>query len=375
MVIAIIAILVSLLLPAVQQAREAARRSQCQNNLKNIGLALHNYHSTYKRFPAARAGTTRNPPGNAPNPGPNGNAAHNGNRLSAFVPLMPFLDQTALWNEVSHPLNVDRNGNPHTPPFNPMGPRPWNGNYGPWRYQTATLLCPSDDAPVTGQADTNYGVCWGDNGMGNYQNWNQNPENRRNASNRGVFGDKVWRGIRSMRDGTVNTLLVGENGRFAGGIRLFQAGVAGRRAYGEAIFQDPFTSCLAEVTDPDNPGFYSDAGSTAVPYLFPRGTRWCDGSPVFTGFNTTLPPNSASCVETGGRWNDAQRNVISAGSYHSGGVQVTLGDGSVRFISDSIDTADPDGDGDRSVVVSGRSNYGIWGALGSRAGGEVVKEF
>src|SRR5438270_6004969 len=87
-VIAIIAVLVALLLPAVQQAREAARRSQCKNNLKQIGLALHNYHDIFNLFPSASGGTDQG-------------AKNNGDRLSGIVMLLPHLDQAPLWNQIS----------------------------------------------------------------------------------------------------------------------------------------------------------------------------------------------------------------------------------------------------------------------------------
>src|SRR5215472_14104584 len=94
-VIAIIAVLVALLLPAVQQAREAARRAQCKNNMKQLGLALHNYHDVATVFPFEAGGTGWSGPGTG-----------NWGRLSGLVLLTPYLDQQGLWNQISTPMTV-----------------------------------------------------------------------------------------------------------------------------------------------------------------------------------------------------------------------------------------------------------------------------
>src|SRR5690606_35651696 len=111
-VIAIIGVLVALLLPAVQQAREAARRMQCSNNLKQMGLALHNYHDTYGSFPPRATGTTH---------GPNGDS-HNNGRLNGLIPLLPFLEQGAMYDRIA-------TGDGTRAPFGPatwIGWEPWN---------------------------------------------------------------------------------------------------------------------------------------------------------------------------------------------------------------------------------------------------------
>ena len=363
-VIAIIAILVSLLLPAVQQAREAARKAQCQNNLKQLGLALHNYDSTFKTFPSPMGGTQPHVPAYVED-----NTLSNRGILSYLVPLMPYMDQTALWNTISRPYVAGSRT------FPPMGPQAggWSYDdgaavYQPWLHQTASLLCPSDGARLQGAGDTNYACNWGDNGLGNGQV---------NNNARGAFmsrpwgGDRnanVYLGLRDLKDGTTSTILLGEIGR-SDGSRSYQG--TAMVGVGGTPINTPQT-CLDAAADPSNPGRYPTTGAITASGNGSqhRGGEWHCGSLLATGFNTILPPNGPSCTHKGqdgnGWWVFDTESVMSAGSYHSGGVQVVMGDGSVQFINDTINAGDPT----RAMVTSGKSPYGIWGALGTRNGGE-----
>ncbi len=363
-VIAIIAILVSLLLPAVQQAREAARKSQCQNNLKQLGLAMHNYHSQWSVFPSASGGTT-------------GSNSNNG-KLGFLPPLTPFLDQNAMWTQIS---------NPSTGPAFGGGEMNRTGvtSFAPWDFQIASLLCPSDGTPVVGNGDTNYGLNFGDNGL--------HPDTDKvkayiRGRGMGIVQHSGTSGLNCLgfkdaRDGTVNTLLLGESGRtddkrsFIGavavGVNLQWSGPETDSTY--AAFNDPYSTCIndtANVIDPDQPGFYLSEGDST------RGKAWATANAEYSsGFHTISPPNGPSCVRTPvGDPNNNNRfgkGILAPTSYHTGGVQFCLVDGSVKFISDTVDTGDLMNDADN--VVSGRSPYGVWGGLGTRAGGEAGGEF
>lgn len=141
--------LVGLLLPAVQAAREAARRMSCSNHFKQIGLGIHNYHSAYRNLPTHATGTYV-PGGRDPwdvNPG---RAVSNNMRLSFWVGLLPFLEQQALWEPISSPLSINSNGTPKSPPWQAMGPHPDRVQYPPWATELETLRCPTTTATTRG---------------------------------------------------------------------------------------------------------------------------------------------------------------------------------------------------------------------------------
>jgi len=338
-VIAIIAILVALLLPAVQQAREAARRSSCKNNLKQLGLALHNYHDVVNVFPYLKGGT-----GWAGN-----DTTGNWDRLSGMVSLLPYVDQEPLSNQISGSW-VDVTN--FRWPAN--GPVPWKGNYLPWRMQLPVLRCPSDERLRGGIAKNNYAFCLGDGIRDNH--WN---DARRV---RGMFMFRRSLNMASMKDGSSNTILMGEM-CLDSGTRDVQGNVAMRMGIG--IENNP---ALCLQTANLNKKYYNPG----VEIWALRGDRWTDGNPSHSGFNTILPPNSPSCAHGG--W-DGDWGIYSAGSRHPAGVHCLMGDGAVRFISDSIDSGNKAAPDPGHPLMRGPSPYGIWGRLGTRAGNETIGEF
>jgi len=392
-VIAIIGVLIALLLPAVQAAREAARRMQCSNKLHQIGIAVHNYHDTYiSAFPAGTqayfAGTDAT----------SGTNKRFGERISGFIALMPYLEQTALYQSIVsgsygvtfntvaveglYDADVDDPDNPGTTIVQNQGDF---ASVSVSTYMHSTLdpmICPSDGGGRSkgsnDQSRSNYRLCNGDYAVtwGGIQSDNAAVTLPANTTpvetvNRGAFGMHVWNGFHSITDGTSNTLLASE--------RCIETNArqAKQTIYGTA--QTGPSTCYA-LKGPNG-----NLGTTATPLSGNghSGKRWSDGHPYFTGFNTILPPNAASCDVV----DSNNRTIITPSSFHPGGVNVALVDASVKFCSDTVDYQSANGralsagatnpwdtwhvvkDG-AALLDSGRSGHGVWGAMGSRNGGE-----
>ncbi len=157
-VIAIIGVMVGLLLPAVQAAREAARRMQCGNNFKQIGLGLHNYHAAYNKLPSPCSGTGFINTGSA--------TLTNRQRMSGLVAILPMIEQQALWEQISNPQVG----------FSAMGSEPTSNTYDPWRTRVSSFRCPSDPTLRTDFGETNYAFCYGDGGRWVGAAWDQNDD-------------------------------------------------------------------------------------------------------------------------------------------------------------------------------------------------------
>jgi prepilin-type N-terminal cleavage/methylation domain-containing protein len=337
-VIAIIGILVALLLPAIQAAREAARRTQCVNNLKQLGISLHNYHDTYKVFPAGMGGTTGPGWGTCELPGPGGN--HTGG-MSPYVSMLPFMEQDPLYQEIVNPY-------PAATPWAAWGPYPMQASYPPWQAQLPGLLCPSD--PGASQTGGIGRVCYA-HSRGDSINNNTGLKNPR-----GLFGQWSFLGMRDVVDGTSTTIALSEVSIYTA-LNKLKGGYA---IVASGLNTNP-GQCLARM-NPD--GITLNGVDTSSHYNM-SGLYWPAGFPIIQGFTTVLPPNTARCAPAKGEWN---WGVFPPQSFHPGGVNGCMTDGSTRFFADSIDS----GNLAAAEVGTGSSPYGVWGAIGSKDGAESV---
>ena len=317
-VIAIIAVLIALLLPAVQAAREAARRAQCVNSLKQLGLALANYEGSQGVLPpsvvVAKSG-----------------AGFWSNGWSINGRLLPYLEQGSAFDAANFTLNYSTADNATVS-----------------QMVIASYICPSERRPEPKATAT------GRMGVASY-NWNVGDWYvfggvGVGAQNRGAFGPNRSRRLAEFTDGLSNTVWSSE-------VRTYQ---------------NLLTKCtLSTVTDPNAVPSPTADPYTAVPeYRSGACTindhahaEWVDGAALETGFTTAWPPNKAilggptmvdvDIVGVGEKSGGPTFAAITSRSYHPGGVDSLLGDGSVRFIKSTIDG-------------------NTWRALGSAAGGEVI---
>lgn len=323
-VIAIIAILIALLLPAVQQAREAARRTQCKNNLKQIGVALHNYHDVHSMFPQGKV-VDRNVRYNGC-PG-----WVNGSGFSWRVMILPMIEQSALYN-----THVRDDSGMYTCSIFANGAA---NRLVLLRTSLPAYLCPSDATFFVGsEKPTNYP---GIGGSAPNSHGDRDPQN--------VSGILTFRGasFRDIVDGTSNTAMVGEIhrgvlfNRYSGG----PDNITGQRCKWWAA-ESGF--CAADTFHPPNaanPTKGNNQGQTA-----PQ-----NGAANETGCISGQGPcaDQVSWVDDVAPDEPGARGLSSA---HTGGAQVLLGDGSVRFVSDNISLT-------------------IWRGVGTMANGEILGEF
>ncbi len=299
-VIAIIAILVALLLPAVQQAREAARRTQCKNNLHQLGIAIHNYHDTYGCIPIADVDGSSNP-------------------VSAHARLLPYIEQDNLYKLVD--FNVPYNHANNTVARNTELP---------------AFRCPSDPTRLPAAVGGRNNYYWNaGSGIVMYSSGAAGQP----SSNGIVFHNTRIR-FNDITDGLSNT-----------------AGMS------EKLTGDGNNGISTPVVDTYRPGTYPNTpdeamqqcNATNVSDLSLQGYSnvggpWLQQYHSTNQYNHVLPPNGRSCMFPPGRI------ATTANSQHTGGVQILLCDGSVRFVTENLDLK-------------------IWRSLGSRDGAEVLGEF
>ncbi len=280
-VIAIIAILIALLLPAVQQAREAARRSTCKNNMKQLGLALHNYHDTHGVFPPGQvangdcASGNSNPPATAMN-------------MNGLVLLLPFLDQAPLYKTLNFNLAFDD----HVQGSIPLSGGNATTNAARVNRVMTAFNCPSDPGPIGSSTSTTYNLPGGSpihRTNYDFSTYRQhdicNYWVRRGASTRTMFEDGSKCRIRDITDGTTNTVMLAETRK----------------------------SCCGN-------------GNNA---------SWAGRGWVQIGLSLrAAPPNTT--VRSGTEFAPRLGDWGWTGSWHVGGCHIALADGSVRFVSENM---------------------------------------
>ena len=319
-VIAIIAVLIALLLPAVQQAREAARRTQCKNHLKQLGLALNNYHDTHGTLPPGRLRSLVDGQGRC---------------FSAYAHLLPFLDAATLYQR------IDFNQSPEDA-----------GNSAALDQTIPFFLCPSDQfRKLQGtNAVHNYPLCTG-------TTYPLSPRNPGGVPITGVFYENSSVRFGDIPDGSSQTVCISETIKSEGGPTTWD-GVSKTNGFVLTQGNDNAT------TGPELTDYASQCHGAGLVLQQTRGSRWLIGAPGHSMYNHLRVPNSFDIDCRGGlphsiRWNavwDRLSLNVAARSRHVGGVHALFVDGHVQFTSENIDVR-------------------VWQAVGSRNGGEVVGEF
>jgi len=353
-VIAIIAVLIALLLPAVQAAREAARRSQCVNNMKQLGLAAANYHESKDCFASGGLNLTRG--------STNALAGTPYSSWSCFAYMLPQMEQGALYNAANFAMGTGQG--------DALGS---SVNSTVIKTQLKNMLCPSDSGPVQGgnmNGPSPTEQAPGDNYFGSVGSSLEYAGNQTSGPPNGVYqymGNTI--GVRDIRDGTSNTVAFGEfrigdfntskvtiptdvadaSSSAPSGITRNTVSMnmpAGATAGGANIITW-LTSCKSALT----------TASTQRSFV---GDTWAFGIMGRGMGNLVMPPNAPypGCLDYTGQGDfDTAPIIIGLSSYHSGGANVAMADGSVRFLKNTISmlTLWQIGSRDQGEVVDGAS--------------------
>ena len=355
-VIAIIGVLVGILLPAVQAAREVARRAQCMNNLKQVGLGLHNYHSAYKAFPFHSTAAAAN-----------GTACQNG-FYSWLSMILPQVEQAPLYESIDFGIGMsDRCDQGNSSDYRSVLISSSHPNAAAAATQVETFLCPSDflvpslgagtAPPAPGSYAANIG--WP---MGSFIPGMGGPIRKHNGflALRNLKSPVDWHvgrvAMRDITDGLSNTAAVSE--------RLMQSLTPTKSPFGFEYYQvgpagaEPLMSYCAGSTGSsrDLGRWITYCGSVTAPdpaYSKPHGRAWISGWTFAANtYMHVFPPNERNCHLYGGE--PTGENIVTASSRHVGGSQTLMGDGRVVFLTDSIDRQ-------------------VWWSLGSRNGAESTQ--
>lgn len=363
-VIAIIGVLVAMLLPAIQAARAAATRTECMNRVKQLSLAFHNFHDTHQRFPCQGYDpiwmSYKNPAGTV---------IGNVQEFGFLTLLLPFIERSDAYDLIKN--HCETRAAASTSVDLPQG-------YFFTR-DTEILVeayhCPADLYAGLGRvavkhpdgtnrldganSRTSYHGCWGDIQC-KYDNA---------QINRGVMTSGNYRinSMGSVSDGTSNSIALGEALCTRG---EFNIETAVKLAVVSTTNSENYTPQMCKELKGSD-GTLKQIGGADRGYGG-RGNRWASRRGAYSGFHTILPPNSPACGRDGSttQYIVEQKIFGTMTSNHSGGAVAGLLDGSVRFISETIDT----GDMTQLPVESytGASHYGVWGAMGSINGGEAI---
>jgi prepilin-type processing-associated H-X9-DG protein len=357
-VIAIIGVLIALLLPAVQAAREAARRMRCTNNLKQMTIATHNHHDVYGYLPNSNGQKSMGCDSSISGTSTTGT---NGRERIGFVtPLLPFIEQSAVYQE--HCIDINKTGIQLNWTFTKTA------SNGRGTIPVSGVLCPSNgDAivPRTELATLCYRANLGDLTL---------PGGTDENTPRGVFqrGASAEVSFASIIDGTSNTVMFGEC--FPVVFNEDKPPLKGGAAYSNTISHTSLPSVCLGLRSGTN----LTTGTGNADKFRRAGMAMSFGRMPMIGFTTMLAPNSPSCSADIDM--SVNTSIISAGSFHSGGANVSICDGSVRFVSETIDTGTlPTGTSLATILgvsanpyktYTGPSIFGIWGAMGTIGGGE-----
>ncbi|MFN0051156.1 MAG: DUF1559 domain-containing protein [Planctomycetales bacterium] len=315
-VIAIIGILVALLLPAVQNAREAARRTQCKNNLKQFGLALHSYHANFRCFPFGKgANYVGAVTGAAPYA-----------RWSTHSQLLPYIEQDPLYKSIDFNFPPDTPGMAGALPFMPPYQSPNSINSIPSRSIVSVFLCPSDVSPSDAWRGQN-------NYVGNQGGWLCDRSDQA-AGPSDISPSETQTGVfyylSHVRDGDIID-------------GLSQTAFFSEKIRGQGT-PNPLTDLFVIPNQTSRDATYQTCSqlntATAIPLTSKWGYSWVMGENCCTLYNHVGGPNATSCAgfPFGGNMTNMAMQVAPS-SHHVGGVHVLMGDGSVGFVSSSVDLA------------------------------------